>query len=39
MNEKHPDRESYFYICNELIEKEIDSKLERRNMGKICAIK
>lgn len=25
MNEKHPDRESYFYICNELIEKEIDN--------------
>lgn len=23
MNERHPDRESYLYICNELIEKEI----------------
>ena len=23
MSERHPDRESYLYICNELIEKEI----------------
>lgn len=23
MNERHPDRQSYLYICNELIEKEI----------------